>query len=80
MLLVGNEFTSVVRADALTTYQARHDAEALRPKAERLVERLFRELKDAPKVVAAVRADRSLNEAQRQAALRAVLRRSARSD
>jgi eukaryotic-like serine/threonine-protein kinase len=59
-------------------YQARREAEALRPEAERLVERLFRELKDASKVVAALRADPSLGEPQRHAALRAVLQRSAR--
>jgi hypothetical protein len=58
--------------------QARRDAEALRPEAERLVERLFAELKDASKVVSAVRADSSLGEPQRQAAFRAVLRRSAK--
>jgi WD40 repeat protein len=58
-------------------YQARRAAEALRPEAERLVEGLFREKKDAALVVAAVRADRSLSEPQRHAALRAVLRRSA---
>jgi WD40 repeat protein/predicted Ser/Thr protein kinase len=58
-------------------YQARRAAEALRPEAERLVEELFREKKDAAEVVAAVRADRSLGEPQRHAALRAVLRRSA---
>jgi len=56
-------------------YQARHDAEALRPEAERLVEKLFLQKKDAAEVVAAVRADRSLSEPQRHAALRAVLRR-----
>jgi WD40 repeat protein len=61
-----------------TRYQARREAEAERPEAERLVERLSRELKDATKVVAALRADRSLSEAQKHAALRAVLRRSAR--
>jgi WD40 repeat protein/serine/threonine protein kinase len=61
-----------------TRYQARREAEAQRPEAERLVERLSRELKDATKVVAALRADASLSEAQKHAALRAVLRRSAR--
>jgi hypothetical protein len=57
-------------------YLARRAAEALRPDAERLVERLFREKKDADQVVAALRADRSLGEPQRDAALREVLRRS----
>jgi WD40 repeat protein/predicted Ser/Thr protein kinase len=58
-------------------YQARRAAEALRPEEERLVAELFRQKKDAGAVVAAVRADSSLSEAQRHAALRAVLRRSA---
>ncbi len=58
-------------------YQARREVEALRPEAERLVERLFREKKDAAEVVAALRAERSLGEPQRDAALRAVLRRAA---
>jgi hypothetical protein len=46
------------------------------------VEALFREKdNDATEVVAAVRADRSLSEPQRNATLRSVLRRSAmRSD
>ncbi len=60
-------------------YLARHAAEALRSEAERLVERLFRQKKDAVEVVAALRADRSLSEPQRDAALREVLRRSTRS-
>src|SRR5262249_22307325 len=58
-------------------YQARHEAAALRPEAERLVERLFQEKKDAAEVAAAVRADRSLSEPQRHAALREGLRRAA---
>ncbi len=58
--------------------QARREAETLRPEAERLVERLFREKKDAAEVAAAVRADRSLSEPRRKAALRAVTRMSAR--
>jgi WD40 repeat protein len=56
-------------------YQARREAEALRPEAERLVERLFREKKDAAAVVAALRADESLTGPRRHAAVRAVLRR-----
>jgi WD40 repeat protein/serine/threonine protein kinase len=56
-------------------HRARHQAEALRPEAERLVERLFREKNDALEVVAVLRADRALGEPLRQAALRAVLRR-----
>jgi eukaryotic-like serine/threonine-protein kinase len=58
-------------------YQARRAAEALRPEAEHLVERLFREFNDPSKVVASLRADSSLGEPQRHAALQAVLRRSA---
>jgi WD40 repeat protein/predicted Ser/Thr protein kinase len=59
-------------------HQARRQAESLRPEAERRVEALFREKKnDAAEVAAAVRADRSLSEPQRHAALRAVLRQSA---
>jgi WD40 repeat protein len=57
-------------------YQARREAAALRPRAERLVERLWREKNDLTKVVEAVRSDRVLSEALRQAALRAVLRRA----
>src|SRR5262249_43039198 len=57
-------------------YQARREAEALRPEAERLVDRLWREKNDPAEVVAALRADRLLSEGQRQAALRVVLRRS----
>ena len=51
----------------------RHEAEALRPEAERLVAKLFQEKKDAAEVVAVVRADPSLSEPQKHAALRAVL-------
>ena len=59
-----------------TRYQARREAEALRPEAERLVEQLWSEKKAPAKVVEALQADRGLREAQRQAALRAVLRRA----
>jgi WD40 repeat protein/predicted Ser/Thr protein kinase len=59
-----------------TRYQARHEVEALRPEADRLVERLWRQ-KDVPAaVVDALRADTVLSEPLRQAALRAVLRRA----
>jgi WD40 repeat protein/predicted Ser/Thr protein kinase len=61
-----------------TRYQARRRAAALRPKAERLVERLWRQKKTAAKVVEALRADPELSEPLRQAALRAVLRRAQR--
>jgi WD40 repeat protein/predicted Ser/Thr protein kinase len=57
-------------------YLARRAAEALCPDAEHLVERLFREKKDANLVVEALRSDRSLSGPQRHAALRVVLRRS----
>ena len=55
-------------------YQARREAEALRPEAERLVAKLWREQNDPAGVVDALRADRVLSEPLRQAALRAVLR------
>ena len=58
--------------------QARREAETLRPGAERLVEGLFREKKDATQVVAALRADQSLSDSQRKAALRAAMRRAVR--
>jgi hypothetical protein len=58
-------------------YQARREADALRPEAERLVERLFAESADPAEVVDKVRADDRLSESQRHAALRAVLRRQA---
>jgi hypothetical protein len=57
-------------------YQARREAAALRPEAERLVEALWRQKNDPAGVVAALRADRVLSEPLRQAALRAVLRRA----
>jgi WD40 repeat protein len=56
-------------------YQARREAEALRPEAERLVTRLFAECHEPTAVVARVRADTSLGEPLRRAALRAVMRR-----
>ena len=59
-------------------YQARRQALPLQPEAERLVERLLAEKKNAADVGAALRADRSLTEPQRHAALRTLLRRSAR--
>ncbi len=55
---------------------ARREGAALRPEAERLVERLFREKKAPAEVVAALRADGSLSEPLRRAANRAVLRRT----
>jgi WD40 repeat protein len=59
-----------------TRYQARSEAAALRPEAERLVEQLSREKNNPAQVMEALRADRVLSEALRQAALRAVLRRA----
>ena len=53
-----------------TRYQARREAEALRPEAERLVEPLWRQKNDPAEVVEALRADRVLSEPLRQAALR----------
>jgi serine/threonine protein kinase len=58
-------------------YEARREAAALRPDAEKLVERLFPEKKDAGAVVSALRADAALSESLRHAAFRAVLRRQA---
>jgi WD40 repeat protein/predicted Ser/Thr protein kinase len=59
------------------SYQARREAEARRPEAEHLVERLLAEKADPAGVVAEVRAQASLTEPQKHAALRALLRRSA---
>jgi hypothetical protein len=58
-------------------YLARREAELLRPEAERLVQELFQQKKDAGRVSAAVRANSSLSEPLRHAALRALLRRCA---
>jgi hypothetical protein len=57
-------------------YQARREAESLRPEAERLVEQLWREKNNPHEVVTAIRADRALSAPLRHAVLRAVLRRS----
>ncbi len=58
-------------------YQARRAAAALRPEAERLREQLWRKKKQNPaEVVEALRADATLSEPLRQAALRAVLRKA----
>jgi WD40 repeat protein/predicted Ser/Thr protein kinase len=59
-----------------TRYQARREAEALRPEAERLVEQLRRQRNNLDGVVEALRADGALSEPMRHAALRAVLRRT----
>jgi hypothetical protein len=55
-------------------YDARREAAALRPEAERLVEQLWRQKNNLDEVVEALRADRALSEPLRHAALRAVLR------
>jgi hypothetical protein len=57
-------------------YQARREAAALRPEAERLIKPLWREKNDPAEVVKALRADRGLSEPLRQAALRGVLRKA----
>jgi WD40 repeat protein len=59
-----------------TRYQARREAAALRPEAERLVDQLWREKNGPAEVAEAVRADSALSEPLRQAALRTVLRRA----
>jgi WD40 repeat protein len=59
-----------------TRYQARREAAALRPEAERLVEQLWREKNAPAAVLEAVRVDGALSEPLRRAALRAVLRRA----
>ena len=56
-------------------HQARREAEALRPEAERLVARLFAELHQPTDVVARLRFDASLSAPLRHAAVREVLRR-----
>jgi WD40 repeat protein len=56
-------------------HQARHEAEALRPEAERLVSRLFAELREPDQVVARLRADTGLSDPLRHMAVREVMRR-----
>jgi WD40 repeat protein len=63
-----------------TRYQARRDAAALRPEAERLVERLWRKKNDPAKVVEALQAEQVPSEALRHAALRALLLRARRPE
>jgi WD40 repeat protein len=57
--------------------RARRQDDALRPAADRLVERLFQEHRSASEVVAALQADGKLDEPSRRAAFRAVLRKQA---
>jgi WD40 repeat protein len=59
-----------------TRYQARREAQTLRPEAERLVEQLWRQKKDPGEIAKALRADRTLSEPQRHAALRALMRKT----
>ena len=63
-----------------TRYQTRREVATLRPKAERLVAKLWPEKNDPAEVVKALRADRVLSEPLREAALRAVLRKAAPPD
>ena len=51
------------------------ESEALRPEAERLVERLFAKLRDPDQVFAHLRADETLSDSMRQATLPVVMRR-----
>jgi WD40 repeat protein/predicted Ser/Thr protein kinase len=55
-------------------YRARRQAQALRPQARRLVRRLFAQERQPARVAARLRADKSLSEPLRLAALRVVLR------
>ena len=59
-----------------TRYQARREAAALRPEAERLVERLWRLKNDPAEIIETLRADPAMNEPLRHAALLDVLRRA----
>jgi WD40 repeat protein/predicted Ser/Thr protein kinase len=59
-----------------TRYEARREAAALQPEAERLLEHLGREKKDPAAVAEALRTDGALSEPLRQAALRTLLRRA----
>jgi WD40 repeat protein len=61
-------------------HRARREADALRPEAERLVGRLLEEKKALSEIVATLRGDARLSEPLRQAALRAVMRRSMLQD
>jgi eukaryotic-like serine/threonine-protein kinase len=57
-------------------YQARREAAALRPEATRLVEQLWQQKHNPAEVVEALRADPTLSESLRHAALRAVLQKA----
>jgi eukaryotic-like serine/threonine-protein kinase len=63
---------------SLHRQKSRRVIESLRPDADHLIDALFREKNnDVAAVATAVRSDRSLNDLQRHAALRALLRRQA---
>jgi WD40 repeat protein len=57
-------------------HQARREAEALRPEAERLVERLWQQKPDPAEIIETLRADPALSGQERHAAQLAVLRRA----
>jgi hypothetical protein len=59
-----------------TRYQARREAQKLRPEAERLVEELWRQKNNPDQIAEALRIDRTLSEPERHAALRALMRRT----
>jgi hypothetical protein len=59
----------------LQRHRARRQVEALRPEAERLVDRLLGEKREASRVAQALKDDGGLGEALRHAALQALLRR-----
>jgi WD40 repeat protein len=59
-------------------YRARRETEAARPEAERLVKRLFAELREPVPVFSRLRDDRSLSAPLRRAALQAVMRQASR--
>jgi WD40 repeat protein len=56
-------------------YQMQREIEAVRPEAERLVDRLLREKKEASRVAEALKEDKDLSELLRRAAFHALLRR-----
>jgi WD40 repeat protein/predicted Ser/Thr protein kinase len=58
-------------------YDARREAESMRPEAERLVESLWKLKNDPAEVANALRADQALTEPLRHAALRALMRKAA---
>jgi WD40 repeat protein len=60
-------------------YRARRQAAALRPEAERLVERLLRQKQEASLVAGALKEDGALSEPLRRAAFRELMRRAAAS-